>query len=116
MPPPAALQEIQFDENGLLWVLILVLDERWRSVWWATAPPSYRIEARPSDEGNVLWDTILEVIDVERGELVARRRIDAYLRFAGPARVVSYEELDDGTPRITLWRAELAGSRTGRDR
>ncbi len=111
--PEAILKDIRFDESGLLWVLVNVRDERWRSVWWSTAPASYMMRPRSEAEGNALWDTLVEVIDVRRGQLIARTRVDPNVLFAGPRRILAYEELADGTPAITLWEARLITPTSG---
>lgn len=93
-----ALQE---DGAGRLWTLVAVPDANWRR---AVAPP------RPgSPHGNVLdeqgfYDTVIEVIDPQSGQLLASKRIGPHLtQFVAPGIAGAIIEDEDGYPRLHLW-------------
>ena len=56
-----------------------------------------------------LYDTMVDVIDVEGGRLVASTRLSAFiLHFADDGLVAGYMEDDAGRPFLSLWRLTLA--------
>jgi hypothetical protein len=55
-----------------------------------------------------LYDTIVEVIDTETGELVASERLPQYLlNFLDDQHVYGYRLSPDGNPLIDVWRLRL---------
>ncbi len=65
--------------GGLLWVVVSHADERMEAATPVT-PPASEVPV-PSDlDCNKLLDTTIEVIDLNVGEISARRRFDEYLR------------------------------------
>jgi len=103
-PPIASVADITFDEAGLLWVLITARQENWRS-----ALDAAQANRDPAGVNSKVWDSIIEVIDLNSGAVLARKRYDEHLiRFAGPRFLTSYKQHEDGTPQITVWRVTLS--------
>lgn len=110
-PSIAALRE---DDDGLLWVYILVADARWREQLGRPIgrPGQHGGEADFVGTKHEYRDTIVEVIDPKTGDLLARTRLDARAfpmadRVAGAA-IPAGERFD---LRFTVWALELVGRR-----
>ncbi len=106
-PPRPLLVAMREDAEGLLWVLVAVPDARWRTqVRRGQGAHGHAV----ADEQEY-YDTIIEVIDPRRGELLASRRVGEYIRqFVDDALVGTVvEDLRDGVPRLRVWRVELMG-------
>lgn len=71
-PPEPIVSAIQEDRAGRLWVLLLVPDPRWRDQI-APAPTDAGIEFVGTQEDYL--DTVIEVLDVEEGKVIARKRL-----------------------------------------
>ena len=103
-PPPSSIAAIEEDDAGLLWVLILVARSSWREAW-ADAPPSAS-EARPKHE--LLFATMIEVIDAWRGQVVARSETDGYAIGALPGGRAAVYKLDvHGEGRVEILSLRL---------
>lgn len=78
--PPALVQGIREDREGLLWIFITVPDPKWRTAYGAPrkAPPrpGSPPTVYPIERWDRLVDTMIEVLDPARGVVIARRRID----------------------------------------
>jgi hypothetical protein len=106
-PTPVA-RGMRDDGAGRLWVMINLAKKDWRK---ALGPPRlvarsgarYTITSRPA-----LYDTVIDVIDVERGTLLASQRFpEMMMFFLGDDLLASYREDVDGEPFIDLWRARF---------
>jgi hypothetical protein len=54
------------------------------------------------------YDTIIEVVDLRSGRLVARGRMDQALTSARyPGLIVTYREAKDGSQVIDVWRPRI---------
>lgn len=110
-PPNPAVADLRVDAAGRLWVLLHVAGDRWRE-GLGPVPDPY---GRPARTGvvseHVYWDTVIEVIDPDRAQLVASGRFNEYLEeFRQDAYVTSYREDALGFPSIHVWRARLEGN------
>lgn len=100
-----AIMDVQEDRGGRVWILSRTPDPRWEDAVaqrWGAHGLSYEIETYHD-----FLDTIVDVIDPERGRLLARLGWDGYaIAFVAPGVLVSY---DDSTviPRLVLWRVRL---------
>jgi hypothetical protein len=109
MNPRPLLKDIQVDPEGLIWVLVSVPGERWeegighgRDLYGGTTARVLHPD--------LYWDTVVEVINPESAEVVARARLPQHIeRFAGQGLAVS-EEIDAGAePRIVVWSLQIEG-------
>lgn len=102
--------DLERDRDGLLWVLVRVRATDWRDL--ATEGPPV-VEGLPNLQSRTgrptdLVDSMIQVIDPETGAVLATERFDqAFLSFAGPRRVYTYEETDAGEPRVIVWQLRL---------
>jgi hypothetical protein len=107
-PPEPSIAGIWQDKDGLLWVISLVADRRWRSA--VDAGPIR--DRRPSVEvyERDLWlDTVIEVFEPRTRTLLASRRFDQALSLGivGDGFAGAYTLSRLGVPRVTIHRLGL---------
>ena len=111
-PPDPWISAAWVDSTGLLWTAAVVPDKTWRAgvkldkvghgteVGWqidVVDPTRYA-------------DTIIEVLDLKSGRLVARTRLDQPCRSFSPAGALACEAAnDDGTFRVDVFPVAIAG-------
>ncbi len=109
-PPSPRLTDVRETPEGFLWVLGLAPDPDWEAAWEAVMPMiEDRIEIRMSEAPPIedLWDTIVEVLDAETGELIARTRMDAVgIQFLADGLILATKR-DGTTPKADVWRMRL---------
>lgn len=108
-PPLPKITSIRFDSTTHhLWIAILVAAPDHHL---AFGPQPQQIEGRPLHPvvaHHALYDSIIEVIDVRRGFVIARHRIpDMFVRWSGGDEFVTYRQDDSGIPLLSIWRARL---------
>jgi hypothetical protein len=105
--PLPSLWDIQYDPEGLLWVLVSVPDDSWFEGLERGREP--HPEVLSITDYRRFLDTIIEVIDPAKGELLASERSDLFFqRFIGSRGYIdSYREEADGTPFVDVWRLQL---------
>lgn len=103
-PPSPRLQAIRQSESGLLWVMISVADNDWkRGVRSGGSDHGGRI-----DDWNLYYDTILEVINPESGELIQSQRFPlAFSNFVDDDLIGAVELTDAAVPILSVWRVRL---------
>jgi hypothetical protein len=103
-PPPPWINALQQTEDGLIWVLISVPDDRWGELWEEEV-------GQGQSPGTRMFDTRLEVIDPETGVLVGWKRIphSAY-GFTQDGEIYTYEEDQVGQPSIVVLRVSIEDS------
>jgi hypothetical protein len=110
--PPAAVQAVWEDPEGLLWVAVKVADRDWRRTNHRAKPGDMILMPRSDDHD--IYDTIVEVIDVRRGVLVTSLRLRERLNWiVGGQPPVSYHEDEIGRPTYRLWRFRLTNTGGG---
>ncbi len=110
--PPPRLMSIRHAPDGLLWVLILVADANWK----ATSRPA-RGERRMTSVGEQeeRFDTILEVIDLERLAVVTSVRFPGvYVAFVGDDGIAQTAEDPTGEVAVAIKRVALSNYRRSR--
>ena len=105
--PKPFVQAVQEDGQGRLWVLTTVADTGWRR--GLVANPRGRGEnALRLIDPNKYFDSVMEVIDLKAGKLVASTRFDQWLNdLISPNQAASYEEDKNLNPKIVVWRFSL---------
>ena len=96
---------LNIDEVGRMWVLIQVPDPHWRRAFVAdpTDPSGYRYSGDPTQ----YFDTIVEVLDLARNQVVVRERFDEQIvAFVGRDEWVLLDKTD-GTTKLTIARRWL---------
>lgn len=106
-PPPPLIASIQQDSGGLLWVVARVPAATWRNAWPNLAPGTREVLGRQLAR-ELLYSTIIEVIDPATARVVARRSVDRYAVAGLPARRVAYYGVDERTGAETLSVAQLS--------
>jgi hypothetical protein len=106
--PRPGLLAIDQSEDGLLWVMVSVVDED----WGAAAEPGkdlYGREASVLHDLSLYYDTIIQVIRLSDERMVATLRMDQRLiGFAAHGLVYGDTETEMGSPTRTMWRLRLA--------
>jgi hypothetical protein len=100
-PPETNLFQISIDEEGLLWVLLIVADERWREAVGTEVDERGTPVLVP---GIPYRRMVLEVIDPAEGKLLARHRFEPFLSISFAAPGYLTKSWSDG---IGLPRAEV---------
>jgi hypothetical protein len=98
------------DSVGLLWVFIARADNEWHKalVPDRAIPGGYT----QTDDWDQFFDTVVEVLDLKRGQVIASARFDQFfLSSMGGGYVASYKESPFGTPQVLLWRLVLTQPR-----
>ncbi len=106
VPPPSRVHAIWEDKNGRVWIAILVADQNWKRTN-ARAQEGDMIPM-PRAQNGAIYDTIIEVIDIDAGRLVSSVRFPDYMLTAGSGQpFVSYHEDVVGRPSYKVWRFTL---------
>jgi hypothetical protein len=107
-PPDPALLGIWQDDDGILWTLLHV------------PGPTYNRGLAHTSEGktgladpagmNLIFDSVVEAIDLESGRVLARQRLpEGVLGLGADGGILSGMAPDaGGAPRVTLWRLSLS--------
>lgn len=102
--PEPMVTDLQEDEAGRLWVLLAIPDREWRK---SHVSPSPGAGHGTVTDWQGFYDTRIEVLDPERGRLIASLRIPEYVeRFSGP-REIGRVLTENGVPRFLRWRLAL---------
>jgi hypothetical protein len=110
-PPAPRVVSVREDDAGRLWVLISVADANWRrSARKPNASGEYAV--RPTDR-DLMFDTVIEVIDPKTARVIATRRIPQEVgSFIGEGTTIAtYREDQTGAPGFDIWRLSLASPR-----
>ena len=95
------------DAAGLLWTVSIVPDLRWRPV---PRSGEQRLESLADLENR--FDTMIEVIDLSRAEVVASQRLPGIVVGAfGSNHLALTVEDSNGDVLVTIWRASLLKAR-----
>jgi hypothetical protein len=122
-PPDSRMRTIWYDSRRYLWTLSHVAAPTWARARRAflernpPGPPPARgisaVRSTPASriipERN-LYQTLIEIMDVESRTLVASRAFPFFAVATLPdGRIVTYHESDDGTPYVEIHSASLRG-------
>jgi hypothetical protein len=103
--PQSSLVAIHEDADGFLWVILQVPDPLWRASLEPLRTPEGTVIGS-KDRGKT-YDSIVEVIDVDRHTVVASARLDMELHgFAGDGYVFGFSE--SPTPTVKIWHMRRA--------
>ncbi len=109
--PKPRIMAISEDSLGRLWVLTVVKDDRWKTALGYNLPSRLGGGRSPMpvivDEDRY-FDTIIEVIDVEKGKLVATRRVPQAIPIIVDEKHVARRREDrSGAYYIQLWSVSV---------
>ena len=106
-PPTPVLVDVMPDDQGLLWILTTIASAKWATALGAEKDIMGNRVQRP---GTMYMDTMIEVINVQRGRVVARRRVsDPWSGFAAPGILWRTWVDAEGSPQVELARILLVG-------
>jgi hypothetical protein len=101
-PPTTRLQAVRQDDRGRLLVLFRVADSHWRE---AVEPGS--MHANVTDRHRY-YDSRLELIDPESGELLASATQDLFFHgFIADDLLIASVLDESGAPRVAVWKVSL---------
>jgi hypothetical protein len=109
-PPPARISAIRYEGPDRLWVVRWQLRSDWEDRIFEAVQPDGRIrfEMRNGASLYSLYVGEIDIIDLDNGLLMASSRVAPLLAaFVGPDRMISLEELSDGTPQLAVWEVSL---------
>jgi hypothetical protein len=108
MPPPPHIAGIQRDSTGLLWVYVRVAAPTWKQAWPAM-PPGVREVPSSRLAKDLLFSTIVEVIDPAARRVVARHRFERYFVGGLDAGRVAFYQVPDklGEGLLSVARIQL---------
>ncbi len=105
-PPPPAISGTWVDASGLLWVATRVPAPGWKSAW--SGVQMAREIKVSSIALELLYDTVLEVIDPVRARVVTREQLSGWVLDVLPGgRLVKYSVDITGEPRVGIIDAKL---------
>ncbi|NUQ11877.1 MAG: hypothetical protein HUU26_06025 [Gemmatimonadaceae bacterium] len=106
-PPDPAVTGIATDSGGLVWVFSKIAAPGWRRAWPKGIGPKDEAPLRTLAH-EVLYRTMIEVLDTKAGRVVARATYDGLIMDAlGIGRVAAYSVGVDGTPHVEILAVEL---------
>lgn len=89
-----------------LWILITVADRKWRRNLRPARRGVGATRYEPSHPDGI-FDTVIEVVDLKRGRLLASQRTSQFLwAFLGDGLVVRDGTGPGGVPRFSIWRLD----------
>lgn len=111
-PPLPDLRAIWEDRQGLLWTVTAVADEHWRERRWESGRDGGSTAGAQDDLAYTLidfvYDSMVEIIDVDNGAVVASARLPYYVRSVfGGGYFWTYWEDENIQPRATIRRLRL---------
>lgn len=109
-PPPPRLLALREDDDGNVWTLIRVPSDRWaEALHPAPTGAGPEIGRNVLGDLNVAYDTVIEVIDVEGGSIVASQQMDeALFDFVGDNEVAGPWRIDDEEASFRLRLLKVA--------
>jgi hypothetical protein len=106
-PPNPTINAFWIDSDDRAWIGIEVPDAEWRRAVVSKGIVQGR-ELWGFESEDAYYDTIIEVVDLRSGRLVARGRMDQALTSARyPGLIVTYREAKDGSQVIDVWRPRI---------
>lgn len=102
--PPPRLTSVYEDDDGRVWVMLWVADDEFRPV----RRDEVDIRSSIGDGDHPLYDTIIEVLDIETGTLLLHQRFGRMLSGFRPGGVVlGWDDTPAGHQIISFYRARI---------
>ncbi len=105
VPPPPILSGLALDEDGLLWVLVSRPSDTWRDSF--TGEMDSR--GNPVRDPDLLYTSVLEVLDPRTGQMLAFHTFPNVVRLAGPGAIWRTWADERGLPRAAVTPVRLVG-------
>lgn len=105
--PTTYVTDLHIDKEGRLWVLVNVASNDWKE---GLKEPDKKegFTSYPHRDFGLLYDSVVEVIDIKSMKLLQSVRIPGYLRFIlSDSHLASLRQSEDGSPVVDLWRVQM---------
>jgi len=113
-PPPPKLVTLCEDGRGRVWTFTWRAAADWAEAWKKLGDVRPGMEIRGPPELDKLYDTMVEVIDPQRGVvLLSERWPGIVLRALGHGTVASLAQDELGVPYVDIWRVTLRNVGSG---
>jgi hypothetical protein len=114
-PPPRLETPAFHAEGGLLWTVAHVADPEWASALGPGLDLYRRPTTRVPEGSNDRYrDSVVELLDPERGLLLGSLRVDPQVTFISEdGFAASYRQDDAGNPLVDIWQFTLRGREEG---
>jgi hypothetical protein len=100
--PPPVIGAMNVDRDGLLWVFTNVAAKTWPEAWPAKDRNSREVGAN-SIQTELLYDTMVEVIEPSQRRLLAQQKLPGFVLSALPGRRIAVYGADSqGFPQISI--------------
>lgn len=103
--PMTFLRDMQLDERGRMWLVWQVPAAGWDTV--TLKYPHLEEMAISNELNDRLWSSVVDVLDVERGALVARRRFPFHAHLAAPEFIAHSYFDESGIPKVEVWQMRV---------
>lgn len=112
-PTDPYIRSFAEDREGRIWIEIVVADKDWkRGARFNPNLPGERGMVPEIDNYDLVYDTVIEVIDPRSRSLLVSQRFDAvYSPIVAPDRIARPIVQPDGTFRVALYSMHLAGQK-----
>ncbi len=109
-PPPGLLLALRADSLNRLWVVAWLPRKDWRQHVTEVRLPNGLVLLRPENGNASLYTTIIEVIDMRAGEVLASSEFDERVEgFLTTNVVYGNRLLESSLPRLVAWNLRLTG-------
>jgi hypothetical protein len=109
VPPNPETHAVWLD-GDFLWVMIRVPQQNWRPLPGGRRTAEGGARFVDGQERDLVWDTMIEIIDLRRNEVVATKRFAQFLWHVFNGReIFLYDEDDSGSPLFRVFRPTLRG-------
>ena len=106
-PPGPGIIAIHMDSGGLLWVAMHIPDDNWEDAYEPWDDPYGRPRHMVHDR-NLVYDTVLEVINTDSGTVIASKRLDeSIIGFTQKGNVFWTRFRDGIVPTMEVWEVQI---------
>ncbi len=114
-PFTAFVTAIRATGDDMLWMLVAVPGKNYASGLGSGTRSKDGVMRYPITSHARHYDTVVEVIDLKSATVLASQRLPGHFAyFLDDEHVANYDEAEDGTPRVEIWRLTLTGLPAGR--
>jgi hypothetical protein len=103
-PVPHRMMDLRVDDRERLWILRSQRRENWMNAFEEFSLPDESKGLRLVGSLDEVYSSIVEVLDLATGRIVARLEHDAvFTAFVGSSMLLENRWLDSGVPQIVMW-------------
>ncbi len=102
------IHDIAVDDDGHLWVLSWDPKPNWRDLVTVRTGPDGAVDVRQKEDSKSLYETRIEVFDLQRGEILASQKFqDMIWGFLGANRAFGFKYAASGEPQLAVFHRSL---------